>query len=68
MFSRILTDVERKKIKSYLKLNGKRDSMIRSLVSRARKYKPQIQNDVKLLDELVMRYEKNKKLSLSQAR
>jgi len=68
MFSRILTDVERKKIKSYLKLNGKRDSMIRSLVSRARKYKPQIQNDVKLLDELVIRYEKNKKLSLSQAR
>ena len=68
MFSRILTDVERKKIKSYLKGNGKRDSMIRSLVSRARKYNPQIQSDVKLLDELVMRYEKNKKLSPSRAR
>jgi hypothetical protein len=55
--------VERKKIKSYLKANGKRDSMIRSLVSRARKYKPQIQSDIRLLDELVMRYEKKPSLS-----
>jgi len=60
LYTRVLTDVERRKIRSYLKANGERDSMIRSLVSRARSCKPQIHADMELLDELIARYEKNK--------
>lgn len=60
LYTRVLTEVERRKIRSYLKANGKRDSMIRSLVSRARSCKPRIHDDMELLEALVARYEKNK--------
>jgi hypothetical protein len=58
MYSRILTDVERRIIRTYLKTNGKRDSTIRVFVSRARRYRVQIRTDLRLLEDLVARYEK----------
>ncbi|MGA2310285.1 MAG: hypothetical protein ABSG57_12165 [Candidatus Bathyarchaeia archaeon] len=62
MYSRILTAVERKKIRTYLKTNGKRDSTIRVFVSRARRYRAQIQSDLRLMEELVTKYEKTRKV------
>jgi hypothetical protein len=63
LFTRILTNRERREIRDYLRTDGKRDSTIRSLVSRARSWKPQIEADMELLEALVARYEKNKSAS-----
>jgi hypothetical protein len=60
MFTRVLTDHERGKIRSFLDADGERGSLIRSLVSRSRKHLPQIENDVALLYRLLESYEKSK--------
>jgi hypothetical protein len=58
MYTRILTDLERKRIRGYLKADGERDVNIRQLVMRYRRDKQQIANDLKLLGELLTAYEK----------
>jgi hypothetical protein len=58
VYSRVLTQVEREKIRFYLKADGERDATIRMFVSRARRYRPQLEADLRLLDRLVARYEK----------
>jgi hypothetical protein len=68
MYSRILTDVERKRVKKYLKTDGRRDSTIRIYVWRAKHYKPQIQSDLTLLEELVTKYEETRKVIHVQVR
>jgi hypothetical protein len=60
MFTRILTDLERKRLRAYLKADGKKSSVVRSLSSRARRYLPQIEEDLRLLRELLETYERSK--------
>lgn len=56
MFSRILTDAERKRIRSYLKQDGKKEVLIRQLVSRAKRQVPTIRSDLELLEKLLQVY------------
>jgi hypothetical protein len=60
MFQRILTDLERKRIKAYLRADGERNSIVRALASRARRFLPQIEEDTHLLKQLLNTYEKNR--------
>lgn len=60
MFTRILTDLERRRIKTYLKQNGERGEPIRKLVNRGNAYLPQIEADLALVKELLEAYARNK--------
>ena len=60
MYTRILTDLERRRVKKYLNEDGRRDALIRKLVLRKRAYEPKIRADLALLDELVKKYEQQK--------
>ena len=60
MFTRILTDVERKRIQKYLKADGEKDVNIRQLAMRCRRHMPQIRADQELLEKLLAAYERNK--------
>jgi len=60
MFTRLLTDLERKRLRAYLKANGERSSVVRALASRARRYLPQIEEDLQLLRSLLEAYEQQK--------
>jgi hypothetical protein len=62
MYSRILTYVERKRLRKYLRTDGKRDSTIRIYVWRAKQYRAQIQSDLALLEELIVKYEQTRKV------
>jgi hypothetical protein len=57
MFSRILTEIERKRIKNYLKQDGERDVNIRQLVMRSRRHLSTIKQDLMLLEKLVSAYD-----------
>jgi len=57
MFSRILTEIERKRVKVYLKADGKKDVNIRQLAMRCRRHLPQIKEDLALLERLITAYE-----------
>jgi hypothetical protein len=57
MFTRILTQLERKRARSYLKEDGEKESVIRALASRAKRHLPQIEEDLTLLKELLQTYE-----------
>jgi len=61
MFTRILTDLERRRIDAYLKADGEKDAPMRKIANRARNYLPQIKRDVELLEHLMKTYEKAKK-------
>jgi len=56
MFERILTDLERKKLKAYIKADGAKEGVIRGLVSRARRHLPLLKADLGLLEQLMERY------------
>ena len=58
MFTRILTDLERKRIKSYLKQDGEKEVPVRNIASRAKKFMPAIRRDLDLLDRLLTTYQK----------
>jgi len=60
MFQRILTEKERRQAKSYLKADGERGSIIRSLASRAKKHLPTIEADLVILKQLLETYERNR--------
>jgi hypothetical protein len=60
MFSRILTDIERKRIKSYLKADGEKDVNIRQLIMRSRRHVPTIKADLELLEKLLATYTREK--------
>ena len=61
MFQRILTELERRRIRAYLKTDGERDEAIRNLVSRMKHYGPRIKEDLELLENLLETYERTKK-------
>jgi hypothetical protein len=56
MFTRILTALERKKIKSYLKQDGEKDAHIRVLATYGRRNLPVIKSDLELLDKFLTTY------------
>jgi len=58
MFTRILTDLERKRIRAYLKADGVKDSAMRKIASRAKEYMPEIRSDLVLLEKLLATYSK----------
>ena len=60
LFTRILTDLERRQAKTYLKQNGEKTVNIQVLVTRARKHLPQIRADVDLLEKVRETYERTK--------
>ena len=60
MFTRVLTDVEKRRIQRYLKADGEKDVNIRQLVARSRKHVPQIKADLELLGRLLATYEREK--------
>lgn len=60
MFTRVLTNLERKRIKEYLRTDGERDKAIQNLVYRARKHLPIIEQDIGLLERLVKNYDMKK--------
>jgi hypothetical protein len=60
MYTRILTDLERRRAKKYLNEDGRRDALIRKLILRKRAYEPRIRADLTLLDELAKKYDKQK--------
>jgi len=61
MHSKILSDVERKLIRAFLKANGEKSMHMRVVATRARLYLPQIKRDLELLEKLLATYEKAKK-------
>jgi hypothetical protein len=61
MFTRVLTDLERRQAKDFLKHNGGRTPSIQVIVSRARKYLPSINSDVQLLERVIQTYDASKK-------
>jgi hypothetical protein len=56
MFTRILTAVERKHIRAYLKEDGEKKIQIRKVVYGARKHLPTIRSDLELLEKLLQAY------------
>jgi hypothetical protein len=60
MFTRVLTNLERKRIREYLRTDGERDKAIQNLVYRARKHLPIIEQDIGLLERLVKNYDMKK--------
>jgi len=61
MFTRVLTDLERRQAKDFLKHNGAKTPSVQVIVSRARKYLPKINGDIQLLERLIQAYEASKK-------
>jgi hypothetical protein len=57
MNPKILTELERKKVKTYLKADGERDVHVRQLVFLARRSLSQIKQDLELLERLVQAYD-----------
>ena len=62
MFTRILTDKERKRIQAYLRADGERTSAIRTILTRGKQFLPRIEQDIMMIRELMVRYEATKKV------
>ena len=60
MFTRILTDIERKHIVRYLRQDGEKQIYIRKIVYGARKNLPTIHEDLALLERLLETYQREK--------
>jgi DNA primase catalytic subunit len=58
MFTRILTDRERRHITKYLRQNGEKQVYVRKIVYEARKNLPTIRGDLELLEKLLQAYQK----------
>jgi len=58
MFTRILTAEERLVIKRYIAKDGVKEDAIRKIAYRARRYMPQIEADIGLLERMLERYAK----------
>jgi hypothetical protein len=55
-----LTDLARRQAKSYVKEDGHRTLNIQVLVSRAKRYTPQLRSDLDLLEKVVQVYTRDK--------
>ena len=61
MFTRILTEKERRKIKAFIKIDGQKETFMTVLATRCRKHLPQIERDLGLIRQFMATYEKAKK-------
>jgi hypothetical protein len=61
MNPKILTDLERRKIRAYLKADGEKDVYIRQVIFRGKRCLPRIKEDLELLERLVQVYESHVK-------
>lgn len=61
MFTRILTDVERRKIKAWLEKDGEREVAVRKIAYLGKRDLPRIKSDVILLEKFLVTYERAKK-------
>jgi hypothetical protein len=61
MNPKILTELERKKIRAYLKADGEKDVHVRQLAFLARRSLSQIKSDLELLERLVQAYDSHVK-------
>jgi len=52
--------LEERQIKTYLKQDGEKSMSVRVLVTRARRFLPQVEKDLALVKELLGSYERNK--------
>ena len=57
MFTRILTQKERKRIQAYIRSDGERSSAIRTIVTRGKQFLPRIEADLALVKQLLNAYE-----------
>ena len=60
MHPRILSPLEERQIKAFLKQDGEKNLNMRVLASRARKNLPEIRKDLELLEKLLQTYQKEK--------
>jgi hypothetical protein len=60
MFTRILTNLERRRINAYLRQDGEKEAPIRKIANRARGYLPKIKGDLDLLEKLLQVYQREK--------
>jgi len=55
-----LTDEERRLVEKWLRADGEKETHIRVVAARARKFMPQIELDLALLKQLLKTYDRNK--------
>jgi hypothetical protein len=60
MFTRILTDVERGRIKKFVRRDGEKGIGVRKIVYGAKKHLPTIEADLALLKQLLQTYEQKR--------
>jgi len=60
MFTHILTDLEGKRIRAFIKADGEKGSAIRGLATRSRQYLPRIEEDLALIRKFLQHYEQEK--------
>ena len=56
MYTRILTDVERRYVRKYIQRDGKKLIQVRKVVSGAKRHLPKIKEDLELLEKLLDTY------------
>lgn len=56
MHPRILSPLEERQIRTFLKQNGEKNLNMRVLTSRAKKNLPQVRMDLELLEKLLAKY------------
>ena len=60
MNPKILTPVEREKVKAYLKADGEKNLHVRQLVYQSHRHLPRIRADLELIEKLLAAYQRNK--------
>jgi hypothetical protein len=61
MFTRILTDLERRRIRAHIKADGEKASPVTQLATRCRQNLPRIKEDLALIEEFMKHYESHVK-------
>jgi hypothetical protein len=56
MHKSILSDLERRRIRAFIKADGEKSSAIRGLTTRCQKYLPTIKEDLALIEEFMKHY------------
>jgi len=61
MFTRILTEKERRRIRAFIKVDGEKETFMTVLATRCRQHLPQIERDLGLIKQFMAAYERTKK-------
>jgi hypothetical protein len=60
LFTRILTDVERRKIKAWLERDGEKEVAVRKIAYLGKRHIPKIKSDLLLMEKFLIAYETHK--------